>query len=114
MTDTLAALFDRVTVMHSSGSWSDAHRDLVEVLGPAVSSDGSAWAVFEPLSLSDEPGPEWSLLARTRDLDLVAATAATLGWAVGPQVSGAHESRVPLRSPAGLTVLAYSPTQDGS
>lgn len=109
MSVSLAALFDKVTVMHSTSTWSDTHRDLVDVLGPAVFSDGRAWASFGPLSLSDEPGPSWSLLAKTTDLDAVALLAEQTGWEVGAPEPGGHETRLPLRSPAGLTVVAYAP-----
>lgn len=109
MTDGLASLFDKVTVMHSTSEWADVHRDLVDVLGPAVFSDGRTWASFGAVSLSDESGPAWSLLAKTTDLEAVARAAEDLGWDVGTPVRGGHETRLPLRSPAGLTVVAYAP-----
>lgn len=99
--------------MHSTQSWFDTHRDLVELLGPATFSDGRAWAVFPGLSLSDEPGQQWSLLAKTADLGEVARVAERLGWIVGTRAPGAHETRLPLVSPAGLTVIAYCPSSPG-
>lgn len=109
MSESLAALFDKVTVMHSADHWSDVHRDLALVLGPPTFSDGAAWAVFPGISLSDERGPAWSLLAKTLDLDAVDRVARSSGWTVGEREPGAHETRLPLTSPAGLTVVAYSP-----
>lgn len=110
MSETLAALFLKVTVMHSTDRWSDAHRDLVEVLGEAAFSDGTGWASFGGITLSDEKGPSWSLLAKTTDLAEVARVAAQSGWTVGAETPGAHETRLVLTSPAGLTVVAYCPT----
>lgn len=106
----LAALFDKVTVMHSTDRWSDVHGDLVAVLGPASFSDGAGWATFDGIALSDERGPSWSLLAKTRRLDDVARVAEREGWTVGEPAVGAHETRLPLTSPSGLHVVAYSPT----
>ncbi|SNS97179.1 hypothetical protein [Rhodococcoides kyotonense] len=109
MSDSLSSLFVKVTVMHSTSNWSETHRDLVDVLGPAIFSDGRAWAAFGGVSLSDESGPAWSLLAKTTDLDAVARVAGSLGWEVGTQQPGGHETRLRLVSPAGLTVIAYAP-----
>lgn len=111
MSTSLSALFDKVTVMHSTDNWSDTHRDLVAVLGEPAFSDGQGWASFGGITLSDEEGPPWSLLAKTTDLDAVALVAAAEGWTVGVPTPGAHETRLPLLSPAGLTVVAYSPTK---
>ncbi|OZC92894.1 hypothetical protein CH282_01060 [Rhodococcus sp. 06-418-1B] len=113
MSKSLTNLFEKVTVMHSADHWADAHRDLTDIFGPASFSDGAAWAVFPGLSLSNEQGPSWSLLAKTGDLDAVAREAARLGWAVGEPTVGGHEARLPLTTPAGLTVVAYSSTSQG-
>lgn len=109
---TLEPLFEKVKVMHSSRDWTAVQRDLAAVLGEPSFSDGFGWATFGSIVLSDEPGSEWSLLAKTTDLGAVAEAAANLGWHVGESVSGAHEMRLPLRSSAGLTVVAYSPLND--
>jgi hypothetical protein len=109
VSEALAKLFVKVTVMHSTDRWSDVHHDLVAVLGPASFSDGAGWASFGGITLSDEKGPPWSLLAKTTDLVEVARVAAQSGWTVGTETPGAHETRLTLRSPAGLTVVAYSP-----
>lgn len=105
----LAGLFEKVKVMHSSRQWAAAEHDLAAVLGEPAFSDGSGWAAFGPVVLSDESGPEWSLLAKTFDLKAVAVAAADRGWHVGEPVDGAHETRLPLTSSAGLSVVAYSP-----
>lgn len=105
----LARLFEKVTVMHASRQWAATERDLSAVLGAPRVSDGTGWATFGPVALSDEPGPEWSLLAKTADLAAVKAVAARLAWSVGESEEGGHETRVPLTSPAGLRVVAYAP-----
>ncbi|GAC67195.1 hypothetical protein [Gordonia soli] len=105
----LADLFERVTVMHATDRWADLAEDLIATLGTPKFSDDNAWAAWETLSLSDETdGPTWSLLARTSDLDAVATRAETLGWTVGEQEDGGHETRLPLRGPSGLAVIAYA------
>lgn len=104
-------LFSRVTVMHASAVWSQTSADLTAVLGDPTFSDGGTWAAWAELSVSDEAdGPAWSLLAKTSDLDAVAARAVELGWAVGQRSQGGHETRLALTSPAGLSVIAYMPT----
>jgi hypothetical protein len=95
VSESLTNLFEKVTVMHSADHWADAHRDLTDIFGPASFSEG----------------PPWSLLAKTADLDAVAREAARLGWTVGEPAVGGHETRLPLTTPAGLTVVAYSPTR---
>lgn len=109
MSTELSSLFDKVTVMHSTDRWSDVHRDLVDVLGPPTFTDNQTWASFIPISLSDETGPSWSLLARTSDLEEVARIAGESGWSVGTPTTGSHETRLVLTSPAGLTTIAYTP-----
>lgn len=109
MTDSLSDLFEKITVMHASQQWDAAQRDLVAVLGTPAFSDDKGWAAFGTVVLSDEPGPAWSLLAKTPDLEAVARTAQQLGWEVGEPATGAHETRRILTSPAGLTVVAYVP-----
>lgn len=106
-------LFDRVSVMHASARWSEATADVAAVCGAPRFSDGSGWAAWESLSVSDEAtGPEWCLLARTADLTAVVGRARALGWQVGDQVTGGHEDQVLLTAPSGLTVVAYCPTGD--
>ncbi|SLM89843.1 hypothetical protein [Brevibacterium yomogidense] len=105
----LAGLFEKVKVMHSSRQWAEAEHDLAAVLGEPAFSDGNGWAAFGSVVLSDESGPEWSLLAKTSDLEAVAVAAADLNWHVGEPVEGAHETRLPLTSSAGLSIVAYSP-----
>lgn len=107
----LARLFEKVTVMHASRQWAAAQRDLTAVLGEPHFSDGTGWAAFGSVALSDEPGPEWSLLARTVDLAGVRGTATRLGWEVGEPEEGGHETRLTLTSPSGLTVVAYTPRE---
>ena len=105
----LADLFEKVTVMHSNPEWAAVQRDLVAVMGAAHFSDNKGWATFKNFYLSDERGPAWSLLAKTNDLKAVSRAAEGLGWGVGEPTVGAHETRLGLTSPAGLTVVAYSP-----
>jgi hypothetical protein len=110
MTETFGDLFDRVTIMHSSAAWSNTFSELSAVLGEPTFSDGSSWSAWKELSLSDESsGPPWALLARTSELDAVAARAGVLGWSVGQPAKGGHEIRLALTSPSGLTVIAYTP-----
>ncbi|OUC76409.1 hypothetical protein [Gordonia lacunae] len=110
-TSGFGSLFERVTVMHATDRWSGVAGDVEAVLGSPKFSDGSAWAAWDALSVSDETdGPAWSLLARTADLEATVDVARALGWHVGERTVGAHETRVPLRSPHGLTVIAYTPT----
>ncbi|MFE0749105.1 hypothetical protein [Gordonia sp. NPDC058843] len=110
MTDGFDGLFERVTVMHATDRWAGVSADVEAVLGSPKFSDGSTWAAWDALSVSDETdGPEWSLLARTSDLPATIERARSLGWQVGETSAGGHETRVPLRSPAGLAVIAYTP-----
>lgn len=105
------SLFERVTVMHATDRWAGVAGDVEAVMGSPRFSDGSAWAAWDALSVSDETdGPAWSLLARTADLAATIDVARSLGWHVGEKSVGGHETRVPLRSPNGLTVIAYTPT----
>ena len=105
------SLFERVTVMHATDRWAGVTGDVEAVLGSPRFSDGSAWAAWDVLSVSDETdGPAWSLLARTADLAAAIDVARSLGWHVGEESVGGHETRVPLRTPNGLTVIAYTPT----
>lgn len=104
-----AHLIEKVAVMHASTTWSDAMRDVEAVLGAPGFSDGSGWASFGTIAVSDEAGPAWSLLAKTRSLEDVARAAAALGWQVSPVVSGGHEDRRSLIAPTGLQVVAYAP-----
>lgn len=109
-TEGFGSLFERVTIMHSTDRWSAVAQDISAVLGAPSFSDGSGWAAWSTLSVSDESsGLAWSLLARTRDLAATVTRARSLGWQVGATTTGAHETRVPLRSPGGLRVIAYSP-----
>ncbi|MFD6062064.1 MULTISPECIES: hypothetical protein [Rhodococcus] len=110
----LSHVFEKMSVMHSTPHWAGAFDDLAEVLGPAGFSDGRAWAKFPTdtttLCLSDETDvPSWCLLGRTHDVDAAAALAREAGWTAGEPTVGDHECRVVLRSPHGLTVIAYSP-----
>lgn len=109
-TEGFGTLFERVTVMHSTDRWAATAGDLSAVLGEPEFSDGTGWAAWHVLSISDESeGPAWSLLARTADLGAVTERARSLGWDVGDFSRGSHEVRVPLRSPNGLSVIAYRP-----
>ncbi|AZI65864.1 glyoxalase/dioxygenase (plasmid) [Rhodococcus qingshengii] len=102
-------LFERVSIMHASSRWSTTTTDVTAVLGQPQFTDGSTWAVWKTLNVSDETGPTWSLLGRTTDLPAVAARAHELGWNVGEVVEGGHEQRLSLVAPSGLTVIAYTP-----
>ena len=103
-------LFERVSVMHASARWSEVTADVAAVCGAPRFSDGSGWAAWEYLSVSDETaGPAWCLLARTADMTAVVARARALGWQVGDQVTGSHEYQALLTAPSGLTVVAYTP-----
>ena len=104
-----AHLIEKVTVMHASATWGDAVQDVEAVLGAPGFSDGTGWASFGTVAVSDESGPAWCLLAKTRSLEAVARAAAALGWQVGPVVSGGHEDRRSLTAPTGLQVVAYAP-----
>ena len=109
-TEGFGTLFDRVSVMHASDRWSATAADVTAVCGEPRFSDGSGWATWESFSVSDETaGPAWCLLARTSDLTAVVARARALGWQVSGPVTCSHEERVPLISPSGLAVVAYSP-----
>ena len=104
-------LFDRVSVIHASQQWSETMVDVSAVCGAPHFSDGSGWATWDALSVSDETdGPAWCLLARTPNLEAVAARAEMLGWETGDVVTGRHERRVSLTAPSGLVVIGYSPT----
>ena len=106
----LSHVFEKLSVMHSTAHWAETFDDLTEVLGPAAFSDGSAWAKFPTLCLSDETDvPPWCLLGKTPDIGAAATLARDAGWDVGEPTVGDHECRVVLRSPHGLTVIAYSP-----
>lgn len=103
-------LFDRVSVTSASNGWSTAVEDVTAVCGEPDFSDGTRWATWGWLSVSDEAaGPAWCLLARMPDLAAVVARATELGWKIGAKVTGEHERRVPLFAPSGLTVVAYAP-----
>jgi hypothetical protein len=110
----LSQVFEKMSVLYSTPHWAGTFEDLAEVLGPAGFSDGRAWATFSTgttaLCLSDESDvPPWCLLGKTHDVDAAAALARDAGWDVGERTVGGHECRVVLRSPRGLTVIAYSP-----
>ncbi|MBS9375212.1 hypothetical protein [Rhodococcus sp. B50] len=108
--ESFGTLFERVTVMHSTDRWAATANDLSTVLGRPKFSDATGWATWDVLSISDESeGPAWSLLARTADLTATVERARSLGWDVGDVSRGGHEVRVPLRSPNGLSVIAYTP-----
>ncbi|MFC8042529.1 hypothetical protein [Nocardia sp. NPDC057353] len=110
MTAGFGALFERVTVLHNSADWQASAAEFTAVLGEPTFSDGSSWAAFAGVSLGDEAAlPPWCLLARTADLDRVAARAVEIGWSVGPQLTGGHELRRVLTAPSGLVVIAYLP-----
>ncbi|WP_342338371.1 MULTISPECIES: hypothetical protein [unclassified Rhodococcus (in: high G+C Gram-positive bacteria)] len=107
-------VFEKISILHSTPRWAGTFDDLTEILGPAGFSDGRAWAKFSTdtttLCLSDETDvPPWCLLGKTHDVDAVAALAREAGWDAGEPTVGDHECRVVLRSPHGLTVIAYAP-----
>ncbi|MEN0135786.1 MAG: hypothetical protein AAGC80_11590 [Rhodococcus sp. (in: high G+C Gram-positive bacteria)] len=110
----LSHMFEKISILHSTEHWAETCDDLTEVFGPAGFSDGRAWAQFSTdattLCLSDETEvPPWCLLGKTQDIAAAAALAREAGWDVGEPAVGGHECRVTLRSPRGLTVIAYSP-----
>lgn len=116
MTDSTAPISDfgglveRVTVLHNTSRWPQVYGELRTVLGEPAFTDGRSWAAFESVSLGDETDlPPWCLLARTRDLDGLAARARETGWQVGAPEEGGHEIRVLLTAPSGLVVIAYTP-----
>ncbi|MCZ4552368.1 hypothetical protein [Gordonia rubripertincta] len=104
-------LFEKVTVMYASDRWAASFSDVSAVLGTPKFTDNTAWAAWNELSVSDEvDGPPWSLLARTSELNKTLERALALGWQIGDRSQGAHETRVTLLAPSGLTVIAYTPT----
>ena len=112
-TSGFSHLFEKTVVMHSSADWAATLQDLTAVMGEPTFTDGSGWATFGSLALSDESGPAWSLLAKTTDLAAVADAAAGQGWTVGDPHTGPHEVRCLLESPTGLRVVAYAPLARG-
>lgn len=111
---SLSHMFDKISILHSTQHWAETFGDLTEILGPAGFSDGRAWAQFATeattLCLSDETDvPPWCLLGKTHDVSAAVKLAQDAGWDVGERTVGDHECRVVLRSPHGLTVIAYSP-----
>lgn len=106
-------LIEKTVVMHASADWAATIQDLTAVMAEPAFSDGTGWASFGSLALSDESGPAWSILAKTTDLAAVAEAARSRGWTVGEPHIGPHETRCVLQSPAGLRVVAYAALAHG-